>query len=654
MTRKLHIDIETYSSVDIRKSGAYKYCESIDFEILMVAYAFDDKPIKIVDLTWGQEWPTELLEALENPEIEKHAHNANFERNAFKAIGVDIPIEQWHCSAVKAAYCGLPFSLGMVSEALNLGEKGKLTTGKALIRYFCIPCKPTKTNGGRMRNMPHHDIYKWEEFKQYCINDVEAEREIDNQLLEYSIPEDERKSYILDQEINDRGVRIDSKMVENVLAINAEHEINLRAKMVELTGLANPNSPAQLKQWLGDAMQKEIKSLAKDELPKLIEEAGSEVVTEVLDLRKRMSKTSIKKYAAMQNCECEDGRAHGLFQFYGANRTGRWAGRLIQLQNLPKNHIPALEQARTMFANRDYDTITMLYDDVSGTMSQLIRTALIAKPDHLFAVADFSAIEARVIAWIAGEKWRMDIFATHGKIYEASAALMFNVPIEAVTKGSDYRAKAKIAELALGYQGALGALKKMGGESMGLSDHEMEEIVNKWRAKNKNITKLWRQVGDAAKTAVLSRRKITLRKYKNLAFESNGKVLTIQLPSGRKLFYQSPAIEINKFGQASVKYMGVDSLTKKWGWISSYGGKFVENIVQAVARDILADSMLSLDKWGFKIAMHVHDEAICEVPKHNAFEALREMCLIMAKDIPWAEGLPLAVDGYITPFYKKD
>lgn len=654
MVSKLHIDIETYSSIDIKTAGAYKYCESIDFEILMVAYAFDDEPIQIVDLAQGETLPIEFLEALQNPQVEKHAHNANFERNAFKAVGYNIPIEQWHCSAVKSAYCGLPLSLEMVSKAFKLEEKGKLATGKALIRYFCIPCKPTNANDKRMRNMPWHDLEKWDEFKKYCINDVEAEREIDNRLQAYIIPEFERRNYILDQEINDRGIMIDLNMAKNAFDIDTQHSAILTDKMIDLTGLENPNSPAQLKKWLGDAMQKEVTSLAKSELPTLIEEAESEAVTKVLKLRKKSSKTSTKKYVAMMNCACDDDRAHGLFQFYGANRTGRWAGRLVQLQNLPQNHISDLEQARSAFASGDYDLVTMLYENVSDTLSQLIRTAFIAKPGHTFAVADFSAIEARVIAWLANEKWRLDVFSTHGKIYEASASMMFGIPIEKIDKGSDLRTKGKIAELALGYQGALGALKKMGGESMGLTDSEMTDIVKKWRNKNPQITKLWKHVEAAAKRAIKTRKKVILSRFRNLEFEYDGNVLTIQLPSGRKLFYQSPAMTTNRFGQESIKYKGLDQVTKKWWWVDSYGGKFVENIVQAIARDLLADSMLRLDENGFDIVMHVHDEAICEIPEENSDELLDEMCDIMGTEVPWAEGLPLVADGYVTPFYKKD
>ena len=654
MFQKLHIDVETYSSIDIRKAGAYKYTQSIDFEILMVAFAFDHEPIELIDLAQGEQLPERFLQALANPQVEKHAHNANFERNAFKAIGYDIPINQWHCSAIKAGYCGLPLSLEMASIALKLEEKGKLSTGKALIRYFCIPIKPTKINGRRKRNFPKHDLEKWEEFKLYCIGDVEAEREIGRRLKGYSLPIFERKNYILDQEINDRGIKIDVEMAQNAYDIDQQNSEVLKKQLIELTGLENPNSPAQLKSWLSKAMGKEIKSLAKGEIPTLIEEAESETVKKVLKLRTKASKTSIKKYIAMQNCVCYDGRAHGLFQFYGANRTGRWAGRLIQLQNLPQNHLKDLDQARQAFASGDYDLVTMLYENVSSTLSQLIRTAFVAKEGHTFVVADFSAIEARVIAWLAGESWRLDVFNSHGKIYEASASMMFGIPIEQITKGSDLRQKGKVAELALGYQGSVGALVQMGGEDMGLSEPEMKEIVRKWRDANPAIVRLWKQVEGFAIRAVKTRKKVVLPVYKNLTFDYDGNVLTIELPSGRKLFYQSPTITTNKWHKPSLKYKGVNQTTKKWWWIDSYGGKFVENIVQAIARDLLAAAMLKLNWEGYKIVMHVHDEAVCETPLENAEKDLEKMCDIMGTEIPWAKDLPLAADGYITPYYKKD
>lgn len=654
MPKVLHIDVETYSSVDIKTAGAYKYCESIDFEILMVAFAFDDEPIRCLDLAQGDFFPFNFREALLDPTIEKHAHNANFERNAFRAIGWDIPIEQWHCSAVKAGYCGLPLSLGMVSEALKLEEKGKLATGKALIRYFCVPIKPTKANGERERNFWHHDIEKWEEFKAYCINDVEAEREIGKRLAQYEIPEFERINYILDQQINDRGILVDIDMAFKANALDEQHSEVMAKALTKITGLDNPNSPAQLKKWLAEAMNEEITSLAKEAMDSLIDKAESEAVLEVLNLRKKSSKSSTKKYVAMLNCACYDDRVRGLFQFYGANRTGRWAGRLVQLQNLPQNHLKDLEEARALIAEGDYDKVAMFYDDISNILSQLIRTTFIAKKKTTFAVADFSAIEARVIAWLANEKWRLDVFATHGKIYEASASMMFGVPIESVTKGSELRDKGKISELALGYQGALGALKKMGGEKMGLSDEEMSKIVRLWRKKNPAIVSLWDAVDEAARQAIKSKKPVILTKFRNLKFEYNGEVLTIELPSGRKLFYQSATLSINRFGKEAVKYKGVDQLTKKWWWVDSYGGKFVENIVQAIARDLLAYSMQELDNAGFELVMHVHDEAVAEVDETKADEKLEQMCDIMGTEVPWALGLPLKADGYTTKFYKKD
>lgn len=654
MVRQLHIDIETYSSIDIVTAGAYKYCESIDFEILMIAYAFDDEPIRMIDLALGDEIPKEFIEALLDPAIEKHAHNANFERNSFRAIGYDVPIEQWHCSAVKSAYCGLPLSLTMVSEALKLEEKGKLATGKALIRYFSVPIKPTKANGMRERNFPEHDMQKWEEFKLYCINDVEAEREIGKRLEAYTIPDFERINYILDQQINDRGILVDTDMAMNAYHIDELHSAVMSEQLTKLTGLDNPNSPAQLKQWLSLAMGKEITTLAKEDMDTLVEEAESEAVKEVLSLRKKSSKSSTKKYVAMLNCACHDNRVRGLFQFYGANRTGRWAGRLVQLQNLPQNHLKDLEQARSLIASGDYELAAMFYDDISNVLSQLIRTAFIAKKKCTFAVADFSAIEARVIAWLANEKWRLDIFATHGKIYEASASMMFNVPIESVTKGSELRDKGKISELALGYQGAIGALRQMGGEKMGLSDEEMNRIVKLWRKKNPSVVKLWDEVNEAAIRVVKTHKPLILTKFRNLKFDYNGDVLTIELPSGRKLYYQQATLTTSRFGQEAVKYKGLDQETKKWWWVDSYGGKFVENIVQAIARDILAYSMQQLDKAGFWLVMHVHDEAIAEVDKAKGEELLEQMCDIMGTEVPWALGLPLKADGYITDFYKKD
>lgn len=671
MAKKLHIDIETYSSIDIRKAGAYRYCRSVDFEILLVAYAFDDSTIQIVDLARGEQLPKEFTDALLDPQITKYAHNAVFERQCFSQIGYDTPANVWHCTAIKSAYCGLPLSLEQVSAALRLEQLGKLSTGKALIKYFCVPCRPTKTNGQRYRNYPEHDPEKWEEFKLYCIHDVKAEREICRRLSRYTIPDFERANYILDQKINDRGVKLDLTMAKYATEIDARYTGILKARAKKLTGLENPNSPAQLKGWLSKAMQKEVTTLAKTELQSLIEQAGDGTVSEVLKLRQKLSKSSTKKYLAMLECACHDDRARGLFQFYGASRTGRWAGRLIQLQNLPQNHIELLELARDYVARGDYDGVTMLYDDISKLLSQLIRTALIAKEGHTFAVADFSAIEARVIAWFAGEEWRLDVFNSHGMIYEASASMMFGLPIEKCMKEDKgglkgIRAKGKVAELALGYQGAVGALKTMGGERMGLSIKEMKAIVSKWRKANPKIKQLWSDVNEAAKRAIKTRKKIVSKGGK-LAYHYNGEVLRVRLPSGRCLFYYNPKLrvrnfkkideetgEVNTWTAEVISYRGMSQTTRQWTYIDTYGGKLVENIVQATARDLLAFAMRNLDKEGFAIAMHVHDEAACEIPLVGQEETLEKMCNVMSIAPEWAKGLPLAADGYLTPFYKKD
>ena len=646
----LHIDIETFSSIDLKTSGLYKYTEAIDFEILMVAYAFGNDKIKIVDLSI-ENFPSNFYEALLNPEITKCAHNANFERICFQALGYDIPAEQWDCTMVHSAYCGFPFSLEKVSQAMKLEEKGKLSTGKALIKYFCNPCKPTKVNGGRTRNYYHHDIEKWEDFKKYCINDVEAEREIHKRLKDYPLPEFERINYIIDQEINDNGVLMDLPMIRNAYEFNARFSEEVKQKVKDLTGIDNPNSPAQLKKWLSDVLGKEVKSIAKDEIIKLLEDTESEAVTKVLGYRQKLSKTSVKKYSAMLNCACESNRSHGLFQFYGANRTGRWSGRLIQLQNLPQNHMKDLELARKIVSSGDYDLATLVYDNIPNILSELIRTSFVAPENHTFCVSDYSAIEARIISWLAGEEWRMEVFRTHGKIYEASASVMFNVPIEEVTKGSDWRQKGKTAELALGYQGSVGAMKAMGGDKLDMSDEAIKMLVTKWRKANPSIVKLWYGVENSV-IRTLKTRKRTRYRYVN--FDYDGKVLTIELPSGRKLFYQKPHFRKNKFDKMAVAFWGIDQNIRKWASIETYGGKLVENIVQAIARDLLAYDMYQLKKRGFKIVMHVHDEVIAEVLEKESKESLNLMNDILSEEIPWAKGLPLNADGYITPFYKKD
>lgn len=648
----LHIDIETYSSEDLKKAGVYKYTQSVDFEILLVAYAFNDEPIKVVDLAAGEELPPLFIRALQDPEVKKMAHNATFERLAFRALGYEVPPQQWFCTMVKAAYHGLPLSLEKLSEVLKLGDKSKLSTGKALIRYFCLPCKPTKANGGRFRNLPEHDTDKWEEFKTYCAGDVEAEREIENLLKKYSFPVQETINYNLDQKINDAGVLVDTELAAQAIAIDSRFSHTINEKIKNITGVDNPGSAAQLKKWLTEAIDQEIKTLAKTAIPELIEQAGPGPIADVLELRQQNSKTSIKKYDAMLNAAGEDGRARGLFQFYGANRTGRWAGRLIQLQNLPQNHLSDLDGARQQVKTGDYDGLEFNYGNVSEVLSQLIRTAFVAPKGKILAVSDYSAIEARIIAWLAGEKWRLEVFATHGKIYEASAALMFGMPIESITKGSALRQKGKIAELALGYQGGVGALKTMGGESMGLSVDEMTGIVGRWREKNPAIVALWADLDKNAKLAISNKGNKFLSNNGRISFYCDPNFLIITLPSGRSLYYFKARFGVNSFGGKSIKYQSLDQQTKQWGWVDTYGGKIAENVVQGIARDILAESMARLDSKGYKIIMHVHDELVAEIDKQNA--DLEKITSVMGERVSWAADLPLPAEGYLTEYYKKD
>ena len=658
MTKNLFIDVETYSSVDIKESGAYKYIESPDFEILIIGYALDDSPVKIVDLAQGEEMPEEFEEALLDPDCVKVAHNAVFERLSFKRIGYNVPAEQWYCTSVKAAYCGLPLSLDGVSKALNLTYK-KLDTGKALIKYFSCPCKATQVNGMRTRNYPEHAPEKWEMYKEYNKYDVLAEREIFKRLEAYIIPDIERKMYVLDQNINDRGILVDMELAESAIAVDNTYTSILTQHAQQLTGLENPNSPAQIRQWIEKTTGHAVLSLSKESMPDLLEEFKNyPEVIELLNIRKKLSKTSIKKYYAMLNCAMKDNRCRGLFQFYGANRTGRWAGRLLQLQNLSKNHISHIETPRELIRARDWETVEMLYDDVADILSQLVRTALIAPKGKTFAVADFSAIEARVISWLANEKWRMDVFRGDGKIYEATGSKMFNVPISAITKGSVLRDKSKISELALGYEGSLGALKRMGGERMGLSDTEMMSLVRKWRSANPAIVDMWKEIDEASKEAVRYRRPVTCT-CRNIIFDCDGEFMTIQLPSGRKLFYVNPMFKDKKIGRSTMPtrvlyYGGIIQETNQWGEIDTYGGKLTENIVQAIARDLLGNSMLNMQEEGFAITMHVHDEVIAEIPLENAEEHYNNMVKAMERVPVWAPDFPLKADGYITPFYLKD
>ena len=650
--KTLFIDIETFSSVDITEAGAYKYMASPDFEILLISYAFDDAKVVTVDLASGEQMPQELIEAFADVSCLKVAHNAVFERLAFKRVGYDIPSSQWYCTAVKAAYCGLPLSLDAVSKVLDLTDK-KLDTGKALIRYFSCPCKPTKINGGRTRNYPQHNPEKWEMYKTYNAYDVLAEREIYNKLSKYIIPSVERQLYQVDQQINDRGILVDLTLAKNAIAIDEEQSAILMERAKELTGLKNPNSVMQLRQWLFAKTGKVIESFNKAAMPEVLEQcADCPEALKMLDLRQQLSKTSIKKYYAMINCAGADNRVRGTFQFYGANRTGRWAGRLLQLQNLSKNHLSMLSEVRDLVRAGDRETLELFYEDIASVLSQLVRTALVAPEGMTFCVADFSAIEARVISWLASEDWRMEVFHGDGKIYEATGAKMFGVPIKAITKGSELRQKSKISELALGFGGSIGAMRRMGGEQMGLSDAEMMSLVRKWRAANPKIVQMWQDLENCAIEAV-KHCKTVISDYRNTTFTCDGRFLIIKLPSGRELFYKNPTLRMQK-GSYAIYYDGVIQATKQWGKVDTYGGKLAENIVQATARDLLANALINLSSQDYAIVAHIHDEVIIETPQLKAEQYLHEIEQLMCEAPDWARDLPLKADGYITPFYKKD
>jgi DNA polymerase I - 3''-5'' exonuclease and polymerase domains len=650
MVKTLAIDIETYSPVDLTKSGVYPYVEHPEFEILLFAYSFCNGPITCVDLASGEKLPEVVLASLTNPNVIKTAWNANFERICIsRYFGVELPIEQWECTMIKSAMLGLPLALGAAAKVLKL-EQEKMQIGKALIRYFSVPCKPTKANGERNRNLPEHDLEKWKLFMEYCIRDVKVEKDIRHKISFFTISDEEKKLYVLDQIINDRGIQLDMGMVHNAIEIDSIHTTKLSTLATDITSLDNVNSVSQLKQWITEETGIEVDSLSKESIPEILKSTSDKNVADILRIRQEMAKTSVKKYEAMTNAVCRDNRVRGLLQFYGANRTGRWAGRLVQVQNLPQNHLLDLDLARTLVRENDLEMLEMLFGNVPDTLSQLIRTAFVAEEGHTFVVADFSAIEARVIAWLADEKWRLEVFNTHGKIYEASASAMFKVPIEEITKGSPLRQKGKIAELALGYGGSTGALETMGALKMGLSDTELKPLVIAWRNANKAIVSFWSEVEDAAMKAIENKSSISVRH--GIRFEYESGILFIILPSGRKLSYLRPRIGTNRFGGNSIQYEGMNQTTKQWMLLETYGGKLVENIVQAVARDCLAYSMLNLEKAGFKIVCHVHDEVIIEIDQNK--DCLNEVCEIMGQPVSWAKGLPLRADGYVTHYYKKD
>ena len=643
----LSIDIETYSDIPLQKTGVYRYCESPNFEILLFGYSIDSGPVQVVDLACGEHIPKEVLAALEDDSVIKWAFNAAFERVCLSRYlgyptGEYLDPESWHCSMVWAATMGLPLSLEGVGAVLGL-EKQKLTEGKELIKYFCQPCLPTKANGQRTRNRPFHAPDKWELFKRYNARDVEAEMGIQQKLSKFPVPPQVWEEYDIDQEINDRGVRIDMELVEQAIQMDARSRQELTDAMKRMTALENPNSVQQMKQWLSDNGM-ETDSLGKKVVAELLKTAPPELA-EVLTLRQQLAKSSVRKYQAMEKTVCSDNRARGMFMLYGANRTGRFSGRNIQLQNLPQNHLPDLAEARALVRSGDFDAVELLYEDVPDTLSQLIRTAFIPRDGAQFLVADFSAIEARVIAWFAGETWRQEVFSKGGDIYCASASQMFKVPVEKHGINGHLRQKGKIAELALGYGGSVGALKAMGALEMGLTEEELPQLVDAWRQSNPNIVKFWWAVDRAVMEAV--RYKHTTTDY-GLTFSCRSGMLFITLPSGRKLAYVKPRVGTNKFGGECITYEGIGS-TKKWERLDSYGPKFVENIVQATARDILCYAMRTLRCCS--IVMHIHDELVIEADPRMSLDAV---CEQMGRTPPWAKGLLLRADGYATPFYKKD
>ncbi|WP_085875969.1 DNA polymerase [Peptoniphilus vaginalis] len=642
--KKLSIDLETYSSVDLGKSGVYKYAESEDFEILLFAYSINDEEVKVMDLASGEIIPEEILSALSDENIEKWAFNANFERVCLsRFLGKRLKPQGWYCTMIWSAYLGLPLSLEKVGEVLRL-DKQKMNEGKALIRYFSIPCKPTKTNGMRTRNLPHHDLEKWSTFKEYNKRDVETEMEIKKKLSAFPMPQSEWENYWVDQNINDRGILIDEVLVDSAIKFDEILRDENMDRAIELTGLENPNSPLQLKEWL-NRKGLEIDSLAKKDVESALKNAEGDI-KEVLELRQELSKSSVRKYDAMKNVKGKDNRARGLIQFYGANRTGRYSGRLIQVQNLRRNNLKDLDLARSLVKNRDYETMEILYESPSDILSQLIRTAFIAKEGTRFIISDFSAIEARVLAWLAEEQWVLEAFENGEDIYCRTASRMFGVPVEKHGVNGHLRQKGKIATLACGYQGALGALKAMGGIEMGLSEDELQSIVDSWREANPNIVSLWWDIDSVVKRVVKTRSK---EEYKNLVISYEKGILFIELPSKRRLSYPKAKIGMNRFGGESIVYEGI-VVGNKWDKIESYGGKFVENIVQAIARDILAEAMMRLEKKGFNIVMHIHDEVVIESDS-SSIEEINEIMSIVPS---WAPGLILDADGFESEFYKKD
>ena len=641
----LAIDIETYSDVSLPDCGVHRYAASEQFEILLFAYSLNDEPTQIIDLASGEKISDKIMEYLTDDSVIKTAYNAAFERNCInRFFGLSLKPEGWRCTLVQASMLSLPLSLEGVGEALNLDKK-KMSEGKDLIRYFCMPCKPTKANGGRTRNLPSDAPEKWELFKTYCIRDVDVEKQIRNKLAKFPIPDREQKLYCMDQRINDRGIMVDQELIGHAVACDLLYKEMVTKKAYEISGLENPNSVSQLKDWLNEKGI-EVDSLAKAAVEDLVENTQGDVA-EMMKLRLAMSKTSVKKYEAMERSVCPDGRVHGLLQFYGANRTGRWAGRLVQIHNLPQNHMEDLELARSLVKEGRYDLVELLYDSTPDVLSELIRTAFVARPGCRFIVSDFSAIEARVMGYLAGEGWVMEEFRGAGKIYEQTASKMFHIPIREITKGSPYRARGKVASLACQYGGAEGALISMGALNF-VEEEELKGLVQSWRTANPHIVNYWYEIDGAVKAAV-KERKMTKVGMVTVYYQSG--MLKIALPSGRVLSYVRPRMTVNRFGSESVSYEGIGT-NRKWTRIESYGAKFCENIVQATARDVLAEAMLRLEKKGFDIVCHIHDEVVLEVPEGTS--SLEEVNEIMAVCPDWCEGLPLKAAGFESPFYKKD
>lgn len=654
----LSIDIETFSSIDLKKAGLYKYVQSPDFQILLFAYSFNGEPVRIIDLAQGEEIPMIAQLMLQDPNVIKHAYNAPFEWYCLNKF-FPSPLEQWRCTMMHGLYCGYTAGLAATAVALGLPEdKRKMGIGMSLIRTFCIPQKPTAKNGQRTRTLPHHEPEKWQLFKNYCCQDVVTEMEVERRISNFPVPDQEQALWELDQRINAFGVAVDLGLIEGALHCDEIISGELMAEAIQLSGLDNPKSVKQLSKWLTDETGEEVTDLQKATVAGMIKTTDSDTARRMLEIRQEISKTSTKKYVAMQSAVCVDGRIRGLLQFYGANRTGRWAGRLVQVQNLPKNFLETLTHARDCVKAKKIDALKIIYGNVPDTLSQLIRTAFVPSPGNVFVVADFSAIEARVIAWLAGEQWRLEVFATHGKIYEASASAMFGVPLGLIKKGNpeyELRQKGKVAELALGYQGAAGALIAMGALNMGLTEEELPEIVRRWRQANRRIVDLWYSLENAALEVMRTGQPVGVKGliFARLGdYDNQQDFFTVTLPSKRMLFYPKPFLSQNDFGKEALHYYGVNQNTKKWEVISTYGGKLTENIVQAIARDCLAESLMRVNAAGYQTIMHVHDECVIDVPEAQA--DLDRVCEIMGEPISWAPGLLLKAAGFVCSYYKKD